>query len=120
LWYSSQVTGGSPAFSRSTIGKPQQTIALSALRNFGSSGNRFRDQSRILPLESIIVIARKPSSFVPKIQFPMIERKRLTNYTAATARGVVNKTLTNDAYLLNVLAHGTWNDQRLVEIATSN
>jgi hypothetical protein len=50
----------------------------------------------------------------------MIERKRLTNYTAATACGVVNKTLTNDAYLLNVLAHGTWNDQRLVEIATSN
>jgi hypothetical protein len=36
------------------------------------------------------------------------------------SRGVVNKTLTNDAYLLNVLAHGTWNDQRLVEIATSN
>jgi hypothetical protein len=35
--------------------------------NFGSSSNRFRDQSRALPAESITAIGRKPSSFVSKI-----------------------------------------------------
>ena len=48
------------SFSRSTAAK--------TIGNLGSNGNRLRDQSLAFPAESMTAIARKPSSFVSKIQ----------------------------------------------------
>jgi hypothetical protein len=41
-------------------------------------------------------------------------------YLADRAPEAIEAIAEAEAYLLNVIAHGTWNDQRLVEIATSN
>jgi len=44
-----------------------RSTAARTIGNLSSNGNRLRDQSPALPLESMTAIARKPSSFVSKI-----------------------------------------------------